>query len=224
MGKLPGFTFYPGDWLRDHVAGCSLAAQGLWLRMMILAHDCDRYGYLGMNGKAIPAESIALRCGCTLPQYLTLLTELDDARVPSRTPEGILYSRRMVRDSKTRKLTKLRVRKLRKRNGDVTHDVTQVYEDESEREELAFDVGFGSKAKPSSIQEIAAYCEERNKGISPDAFWDFYESKGWKVGNQAMKDWKAAVRTWEKRLGGNGNGSKRKQEFDEAIERSRETD
>jgi hypothetical protein len=91
-------------------------------------------------------------------------------------------------------------------------------------QELAFDLGSSSKAKPSSIQEIAAYCEERNKGINAEAFWDFYESKGWKVGNQTMKDWKAAVRTWEKRLGENGNGSKRKQEFDEAIKRSREID
>jgi hypothetical protein len=39
MSKRPSFQFYPGDWLRDSVAGCSLAAQGLWLRVMILAHD-----------------------------------------------------------------------------------------------------------------------------------------------------------------------------------------
>lgn len=52
---------------------------------------------------------------------------------------------------------------------------------------------------PPSPSEIKAYCQERNNGVDPDAFYDFYESKGWKVGNQKMKDWKAAVRTWEKR-------------------------
>ena len=207
--------FYPGDWLRDQVSGCSLAAQGLWLRMMILAHDSDRYGYLSMNGKAIPEESIALRCGCSLPTYLTLLTELDDARVPSRTPEGIIFSRRMVRDAKTRTLTKIRVRKYRKRNADVTHDVTHMYEYENEKES-AFEVDVGSKsnskAKPDSIQEIAAYCETRAKHINPEAFWDFYQSKGWKVGNQPMKDWRAAVRNWERRLGGANGRSLNKAE------------
>lgn len=53
-------------------------------------------------------------------------------------------------------------------------------------------------AKPT-VEEIAAYCAERNNGIDAQNFFDFYESKGWKVGNQAMKDWKAAVRTWEQR-------------------------
>ena len=52
--------------------------------------------------------------------------------------------------------------------------------------------------KPS-VSEVKAYCQERNNGVNPEAFIDFYESKGWKVGNQPMKDWKAAVRTWEKR-------------------------
>ena len=35
--------------------------------------------------------------------------------------------------------------------------------------------------------------------MNPQAFFDFYEAKGWKVGNQSMKDWKACIRTWEQR-------------------------
>ncbi len=50
--------------------------------------------------------------------------------------------------------------------------------------------------KPA-IEEIAAYCEERNNTVDAQRFYDFYESKGWKVGNTPMKDWKAAIRTWE---------------------------
>ena len=52
--------------------------------------------------------------------------------------------------------------------------------------------------KPS-VDEVREYCQERQNNIDPDAFVDFYESKGWKVGSNPMKDWKAAVRTWEKR-------------------------
>ena len=50
-----------------------------------------------------------------------------------------------------------------------------------------------------TLDEVAAYCSERGNGVDPQQFIDFYTSKGWKVGNQPMKDWKAAVRTWERR-------------------------
>ena len=52
--------------------------------------------------------------------------------------------------------------------------------------------------KPT-LEEVQAYCEERQNGIDPQAFIDYYTSNGWKVGNSPMKDWKAAVRTWENR-------------------------
>ena len=52
---------------------------------------------------------------------------------------------------------------------------------------------------PPSLSEVKAYCQERNNGINPEQFIDFYESKGWFVGKNKMKDWKAAVRNWEQR-------------------------
>lgn len=52
--------------------------------------------------------------------------------------------------------------------------------------------------KPT-VEEIAEYCRERNNGIDAQQFYDFYESKGWLIGKNKMKDWKAAVRTWERR-------------------------
>lgn len=51
---------------------------------------------------------------------------------------------------------------------------------------------------PPTVEEVAAYCKERNNGINPERFVDYYESNGWKVGRNSMKDWKAAVRTWER--------------------------
>lgn len=52
--------------------------------------------------------------------------------------------------------------------------------------------------KPT-LEEVQAYCKERKNSIDAQRFIDFYESKGWKVGTSPMKDWKACVRTWEKR-------------------------
>ena len=48
-------------------------------------------------------------------------------------------------------------------------------------------------------EEVQAYCNERKNDISGQQFCDFYSSKGWKIGKEPMKDWKAAVRTWEMR-------------------------
>ena len=53
--------------------------------------------------------------------------------------------------------------------------------------------------KKPDVNEIADYCKERNNGLDAETFFDFYESKDWKVGKNKMKDWKACVRTWEKR-------------------------
>ena len=49
------------------------------------------------------------------------------------------------------------------------------------------------------LSEVKDYCLERDNNIDAEAFIDFYDSKGWMVGKNKMKDWKAAVRTWEKK-------------------------
>lgn len=52
---------------------------------------------------------------------------------------------------------------------------------------------------PPSVAMVRAYCEERSNHIDPEEFVDFYGSKGWMVGKSKMKDWKCAVRNWERR-------------------------
>lgn len=49
-----------------------------------------------------------------------------------------------------------------------------------------------------TVDDVRAYCLERNNKVDPQQFVDFYESKGWMIGKNKMKDWKAAVRTWER--------------------------
>lgn len=53
--------------------------------------------------------------------------------------------------------------------------------------------------KPPTVQDVKAYCIERGNEVDPERFIDFYESKGWMVGKNKMKDWKAAVRNWERK-------------------------
>ena len=82
-----------------------------------------------------------------------------------------------------------------------------------------------------TVDDVRAYCLERNNKVDPQSFVDFYESKGWMIGKNKMKDWKAAVRTWERsetktRLGetakltkDNNNFERRRYDMD-ALERS----
>ena len=68
--------------------------------------------------------------------------------------------------------------------------------------------------KKPTIEEIQAYCDERNNGIDAERFYDYYESKGWKVGKAPMKDWKASVRTWERNNGITKGNTKQTSGFD----------
>ena len=51
--------------------------------------------------------------------------------------------------------------------------------------------------KPT-LEAVTAYCQERKNHVDAQRFLDYYESNGWKVGKNSMKDWRAAVRTWER--------------------------
>ena len=63
----------------------------------------------------------------------------------------------------------------------------------------------GKRFKPPTIDEVKAYCIERQNNVDAERFIDYYTANGWKVGKNTMKDWKAAVRTWE-RNGYSANG------------------
>lgn len=107
-----------------------------------------------------------------------------------------------------------RVRKHREKqkalqcNTDVTQ-VKHLCNGEIEKElEIELEIELDTKANKSptkakrfvkpTLSEIEQYCIERNNNVDAQHFYDHYESNGWKVGKNSMKDWKAAVRTWEK--------------------------
>lgn len=65
----------------------------------------------------------------------------------------------------------------------------------------------GGKFIRPTVEQVAAYCKERNNTVNAQAFVDYYASTGWKRGNTPIKDWQAAVRTWERRENGGQNGA-----------------
>lgn len=71
-------------------------------------------------------------------------------------------------------------------------------ENEREIENECYKTREVSRFVPPSVSDVAAYCLERRNGIDAQNFVDFYSSKGWMIGKNKMKDWRAAVRTWER--------------------------
>jgi len=68
----------------------------------------------------------------------------------------------------------------------------------------------GKKFTPPTVEEVREYCLERKNSVDPETFINFYESKGWFVGKNKMKDWRACVRTWER----NRNSTQKKTGYD----------
>lgn len=92
--------FWPQDWQADGaLRACSLAARGLWMEMLCLAHAAEPYGHVTINGKPATTKQLANIIGAQERDVIRLLVELEEAGVFSRTIEGMIFSRRMVRDA-----------------------------------------------------------------------------------------------------------------------------
>lgn len=102
--KRPASQYYWGDWHRDlALQSCQLAARGLWHEMNCLMHQGAPYGHLTMpTGKAMSVQQLANLAKISKRACTRLLAELEEAGVFSRTEDGTIYSRRMVRDEKAR--------------------------------------------------------------------------------------------------------------------------
>lgn len=90
-------------------------------------------------------------------------------------------------------------------NDDQQTDIKQPSNEQQDNKDVNEDNGKATKDikpkasqfKPPSLEEVKEYISGRNSRINPETFWNFYEAKGWMVGKNKMKDWKACVRTWE---------------------------
>jgi hypothetical protein len=97
--RKPWLKFWPADWAGDRkLHGCSLAARGLWIELCCLMHEARPYGHLVHAGKPMPVDRIARQAACSVEEVELLLAELDEAGVISRNEQGVIFSRRMVRD------------------------------------------------------------------------------------------------------------------------------
>jgi len=219
VAKLPSFPFYPGDWLRNDVAGCSLEAQGLWLRMMMVMHDAPIYGELSMNGEPMPDEFIAQKCGISRRIYRNNLKCLETFSVINRKENGVIYSGRMVRDENKRQQNAKRQRDFYENhkgepnakpnappNGaSSSSSSSSVPKEKKKKEERPSTAPFNLSAHPARIPdpfpinaEMSIWLAEELPGLEnpKDAHASFVEHFTNKTGAKALKiNW---LLTWQK--------------------------
>ena len=109
-----------------------------------------------------------------------------------------LYDRRISDERKQKKLTQSRNLEEILENSTPEIELEKEIKIEKEIDSSASTTTKRKRFEKPSISDIKQYCMERNNNVNAEHFFDYYESNGWKVGKNSMKDWKAAVRTWER--------------------------
>jgi len=196
MAKDPAFLFYPGDYLRDTQC-LSEKSQVAYDRIMCehMRNICISKQQLIFFTKRLTDEEKS--------ELMFLLTEIDGGFQITWVADSIL-KRRNYSDSRRKNRTS------KHKNISSTYDSHMENENENENEKVI--VVKNAKFLPPTIDQVIDYCNERQKNVDPVKWHDFYSSKGWMIGKNKMKDWKAAVRTWEKnKFESNGTGNQKQQ-------------
>jgi hypothetical protein len=201
MSKNPAFQFYPSDWTRD-LDDQDLEVEGAWIRI------CCRLWWSETKGSATkPIREWARILRKTEKKTREILEILLSKSISSGSvldnQNITIISRRMVRDYEISKIRQ-EVGKLGGNPG------LMKIKENLDNQKLSKSASLLSSTSSSKIfiipdlSEVTNYCQERKNGVDPQKWHDFYSSKGWMIGKNKMKDWKAAVRTWESGVGEGG--------------------
>lgn len=198
MAKDPAMLFYTADFLVG-VAFMSMEERGQYITLLC---------YQQQRGH-LTRDEMEKAVGTLTPDVLEKFVQDEEGKYYNRRAEVEINKRQNYTNSRIKNFSHIESHMGDHMEKHMESHMENENENEidnikSETENAKRDNrGVGEKEEkktrftPPSIEEVAAYCAERQNGIDPQNFVDFYTSKGWKVGNQPMKDWRAAVRTWE---------------------------
>lgn len=178
--KDPGFIFYPGDYLRDTQC-LSEKVQVAYDRIMCehMRNICISQQQLKFFTKRLSEDEFE--------ELMSVVSETKDGFQIEWVAESIL-KRRAYSDSR-------RENRKSKPKEDIK-DISKTYDEHMDNEIENEIINRNRFIKPL-LEEITNYCLERKNNVDPIKWFNFYEAKGWMIGKNKMKDWKAAVRTWE---------------------------
>lgn len=194
--KSKDYTIVNNAHIRDK--RLSLKAKGLLELMLALPDEWDYSvkGLLGLCNERQSALDSALK---ELKEYGYLVVE---KRFPSETESGrIEYTYTVYERPQDPKKQGIENQGVENQGVDFqgVENPHQLNTNKSNTKESNTEESntYVSKRKPT-LEEIRSYCRERKNNVDPQRFLDYYTANGWRVGKNPMKDWKAAVRTWER--------------------------
>lgn len=205
-GKDPAFLFYPADFTVGTM-GMSYEQKGKYLTLLIMQHS--KGGYLKQRD---------------ITRILDLTNEEDNEVLEKfkKTDEGFYYNQRLLieitkrkeHSAKQRANARKRWDKEKKEDANVmpSHNggnaKAMPLENENENKDVNIIKTKNKVFKKPTLLEIYNRCKEMGyTTIDPKNFFNFYESKGWMIGKNKMKDWKASLAGWESRNKKEGKAS-----------------
>lgn len=189
----------------------SASQRHIWTVLMCLAIDGDGAAEIA-DGVGYTSDEIAALAGAEVDETRAALEWFERVGMISTDEAGVIVlvnweQRQFKSDSSSERTRHYRDRVKRHRDVTVTEcDATAVTDQNRDRTDTDTDTEQKKSARKRaprppfvqpSLDEVRSYCRERNKGVDPERWLAHYESNGWKVGRNPMKDWRAAVRTWE---------------------------
>jgi len=199
MAKDPAVLLYTGDFLTGMTL-LNYEQRGQYITLLCQQHQLGH----------LPFNHMISVCGSVDSVVINKFKKDED---------GLYYNERMESESSKRvSYCKSRSNNKSGRKKNKSYDkscdnhmsVHMENENENENKDINRNEDEDKKKKGKrfvipTIKEIAGYCKERNNSINAETFHSWYESNGWKVGKNKMKNWKAAVITWENK---NNNNSR----------------
>lgn len=192
--KLSEKVFYRKDSEKVH----------LWIHLLICANRDEREELLG--GKPIKCNSGQFTTGrkqlseatgineSKIERILTYFEKIEQQIEQQKTSTNRLISiLNWSEYQQTEQQTEQQVNSDRTTSEQRVNTLKEV----KEVKELNNIVEKSIRFIPPHIEEVKNYCIERKNDVDPQKWFDFYTAKNWMIGKTKMKDWKAAVRTWE---------------------------
>ncbi len=178
--KDPAVLFYTSDFLSGTFT-MSNEHVGMYIRLLCIQHQ---------KGKLTEKDMLSI---CK--------TYVEDVYCKFKNEDGYFFNERMFNES----IRRSKYTESRRKNAYAKHmkehmgnHIGTETETETINDNVINKKNKVSKNLKPTFDEVRQYCAERNRGVDAEKFFNYYESNGWKVGKNSMKNWKAAVHTWEK--------------------------
>lgn len=174
--KDPAFLFYTADFLAGTMLMTDMQV-GKYIRLLCFQHQ---HGHM--------TEKDMLKICKRYEEDIFCKFRKDES--------GLYYNERLESEMIKRALYSDSRRKNREKKGEDMKNICSTHDEHMENKDINKDRN--KNFIPPTVEEVATYCRERCNSVVAQIWHDFYSAKGWMIGKNKMKDWKAAVRTWEK--------------------------